>query len=192
MPEIFFPYMAEPRPKTILIVRSRFEPQRLVPAVQKEVRALDPDLALAHTRTMESVFAGATRHRRFITLLLDLFSAIALVLAVAGIYGTLSYQVAQRTHEFGVRLALGASRGALLGLVLRQTAKFLVPGLFFGLAAAINAAFLLRSLLYGVSPLNLIVLLGGVLLVATAAFLTSLVPALRACRVNPVQALRTE
>lgn len=191
-PEIFFPYEVEPRTKSFLIVRSSGEPLQFVSAIRKEISGIDSDLAPTRVRTMATVFSTVTRHRRFLTLLLDLFAGIALVLAISGVYGTISHQVAQRTHEFGVRIALGATKGRVLGTVLRETASMLLLGGGIGLIATIQAAFVLRNQFYGITPWHPLYLGSGIFLVAAAALVASLVPALRASRIDPVQALRAE
>jgi predicted permease len=192
LPEIYFPYEVEPRTKSFLIVRSPSDPLQFVSAIRKEISRIDSDLAPTRIRTMAAVFSTVTRHRKFLTLLLDLFAGIALVLAVSGIYGTISHQVAQRTHEFGVRIALGATKGRVLGTVFRETLFMLLLGGGIGLIATIEATYLFRSQLYGISPLHPLYLAGGIFLVGIAALLAALVPALRAAQTNPVQALRAE
>jgi putative ABC transport system permease protein len=129
---------------------------------------------------------------RFLTLLLDLFTAMAVLLAIGGIYGFVSYQVAQRTHEMGIRIALGATSGSLVMLIFRHTLKLVILGAALGVGLTVNAAFISRRLIYGISPLNPLHLAGGVLLIVLVALLGSGVPAIRGSRVDPVQALRTE
>ena len=191
-PEIYFPYDAEPRPAAKLIVHSEIEPAALVNLLRIEIARLDPDLPLSDVRSMNQVFAKATAHRRFVTLLIDGFMAITLVLAVTGVYGVLSYQVAQRTREIGVRLAFGAPPTRIALLVFRQALRLGGIGIMIGLVGTVNVAFALRHLLYGVSPLNPLYLAGGALLVLTIALLAGYLPARRAAKLDPMEALRCE
>jgi predicted permease len=191
-PEIYFPYEAEPRPAAKLIVHSQIEPATLVNLLRLEITRLDPDLPLSDVRSMNQVFAKATAHRRFVTLLIDGFMAITLLLAVTGVYGVLSYQVTQRTREIGVRLAFGAPPARIAGLVLRQALRLGGIGVVIGLVGTVNVALALRHLLYGISPLNPLYLGGGALLVLTIALLAGYLPARRAAKLDPMEALRCE
>jgi ABC-type antimicrobial peptide transport system permease subunit len=125
-------------------------------------------------------------------LLIDVFMITALALAAVGIYGTLSYQVLQRTREIGVRLAFGATRGDVLALVFRQIGPWVMAGLGIGLVATLGLSFLLRSLVYGINPLSPLSLLVGLGLAAGSAGLACLPPAGRAAKVDPMVALRYE
>jgi len=192
LPEIYFPHEMEPRPAAKLVVHSENEPALLVNLLREEISRLDPDLPLSEVRSMNQVFAKATAHRRFVTLLVDLFMIITLALALTGVYGVLSYQVSQRTQEIGVRLAFGARRASIAGLVLRQAFEIAAIGVAIGLLATINLIFALRHLLYGISPLNLLYLTGGALLVLAATLVAAYLPAHRAANVDPIVALRCE
>jgi putative ABC transport system permease protein len=129
---------------------------------------------------------------RFYTALLSLFAGLGLLLAVLGVYGVLHYAVSRRTHEFGVRMALGAHAGDVLALVLRQSLRLVVPGLALGLAGSFALTRFLESELFEVSPADPLVLGGISLALAAAAVVASYLPARRATRVHPVQALRYE
>jgi len=175
-----------------LAVRSTRSPDTLMPSIQKVVQELDKDLPLAEPRTMGQVLRESTGGRQFLTTMVSLFAVIALLLAMAGIFGTMSHNVAQRTREIGVRVAFGAHQRRILTMVLREGLLMDVAGIGLGTLALFSFAMILRSQLYGVGPVNLIyggiaaLLLGAVTLVATA------LPALRASRVDPMQALRFE
>jgi len=175
-----------------LAVRSTRSPDTLMPAIQKVVQELDKDLPLAEPRTMAQVLRESTGGRQFLTTMVSLFAVIALLLAMAGIFGTMSHNVAQRTREIGVRVAFGAHKRRILTMVLREGLLMDVAGIGVGSLALVSFAMILRSQLYGVGPVNLIyagvaaLLLGAVTLVATV------LPALRASRVDPMQALRFE
>jgi putative ABC transport system permease protein len=192
LPEMYVPYGARPRVRAKLIVRTQVDARTLLPVIRQEVSRLDPDLPIADIRTMEDVFSTSTRGRRFLTLLLDLFTAFALLLSITGIYGFVSYHVAQRTHEIGIRVALGATRKNLLVMVLKNALILVTIGIAVGLAMTVNASFIAGSLVYGISPLNPLYISGGVLFVILVAMLASCIPALRGSRIDPVQALRIE
>jgi predicted permease len=192
LPEIYFPYDAEPAVGAKLVVHSAAEPVLLVPALQQEIARLDRDMPLSNVRTMEHVFAASTAHRQFATRLIELFMAIALVLALVGVYGVISYQAAQRTGEFGLRLAFGASRRQIHRLVLRQALRIAGWGTLFGLGATLNFAFVLRHLIYGINPLDSLALALAAVLVVAATLLAAYLPARRAARVDPIVALRCE
>jgi ABC-type antimicrobial peptide transport system permease subunit len=191
-PEIYWLYGVNPWPGSYLVVRTAGAPKALVPALRSAVAELDPSLPLTDIQTMGEVLARATQGRRLLTTLIALFASLILTLAMTGIYGVVSYQVAQRTRELGIRLALGAGRDQLFRLVFGQTLRLLGVGLGIGLAFALGVAFITRSLLYLTSALNLLYVGLGVGLVLGAALAAALVPAWRATRVNPIQALRSE
>jgi predicted permease len=180
-------------PRTMYVaVRSKLAPEALAEALRREVWAIDPALPVAHVSSMEEVFGDSIARATFLTLLLAIFGALALTLAAIGIYGVMSYTVAKRSQELGIRIALGADRGRVLRLVLAQGVTMTVLGLAVGVAAAWGLSRLLGSLLYGVGandPATYVVVLS--LLFATA-LVASLLPALRATRVDPIGVLRSE
>jgi predicted permease len=191
-PEIYWLYDANPFAGANLVVHSRIEPLSLVETIRGELATLDPDIPLSNVRTMEMVLDNSMRGRYFITVLTGLFTAIAVLLSMAGTYGIMSYNVAQRTHEIGVRVAIGASRSSLLFLVLRQVFRMLLFGIPIGLALIVNGTFLARGLVYGVSPFDPRYMSIAVAFVVAVALLSALLPALRATRIDPITALRTE
>jgi ABC-type antimicrobial peptide transport system permease subunit len=156
------------------------------------VTALDRDLPVTEIRTMDEILDTAAAEPRFTTSLLAALSAIALVLAIVGIYGVIAYSVAERTQEMGIRMALGAERVDILRLVLRQGLMLAVSGIAIGLAASLALTRLLGSLLYRVSTTDPLTFVFGAVLFAAVALVASYVPARRAMRVDPLIALRYE
>jgi putative ABC transport system permease protein len=168
------------------------DPATLAGPVSTAVRNVDPEGAVTAVRPMTEVMSDSLGRPRFYLALLGTFGAVALALAVAGIYGVLSYAVAQRTREFGIRTALGSSATDILRLVTRQAALLLAIGIGIGLTASFAATRLLVSLLYGVSPLDLSAWLAATVTLSLAGLLAALLPAWRATRADPVVALRAE
>jgi putative ABC transport system permease protein len=175
-----------------LVVRTHGNPTNLARAVRAAVQAVDPTQPITALATMEQVIETSTAQRRLALLLFMSFATIALVLAVAGIYGVLAGAVAERTREIGVRTALGAAPRAILALVLLQGARLAAVGLGLGLLGALSLGRFLHSLLYGVGAADPVTLAGVALLLATVAFAACLLPALRALGVDPIAALRAE
>jgi putative ABC transport system permease protein len=175
-----------------MVLRSTTAPANVVNAMRRELRDLDPALPLARIRTMDEVMSAAQSRPRFLTLLLTLFATVALVLAAVGIYGVISYSVAQRTREFGLRIALGAQRNDVLGIVLGRGMVLTVAGVVIGLAGALVLTRFLSTLLFGVTPTDPLTFFGVSFLLACVAFLACLIPARRATRVDPMVALRYE
>ena len=193
-PVIYFPMLQNADTSTALVVRTASDPEGVVGALRGELRALDPEAPLFGVRTMERVIADApaTFMRRYPAYLIGVFAAVALVLASVGIYGVISYAVSQRTHELAIRAALGARRRDLLGLMLRQGMALALVGVAAGVLGALALTRLMASLLYGVSATDPAVYAGVAALLLTVAVLACLVPARRATKVDPIQALRYE
>jgi predicted permease len=173
-------------------VRSVLPEDAAVKAIRGAIRSLDPDLAIANVHTMKDLESQATARRRFQTTLLTVFSMVAMLLALIGVYGLLAYSVRQRTGEIGIRMALGSTRSGVVGLVLREGLALLVSGLGIGLAAALGLTRLLSGFLYGVSAIDPVTyaLVPFLLLIGTLA--ACLVPSVRAAGIDPMDALRHE
>jgi putative ABC transport system permease protein len=176
-----------------LVVRTKGgEPESLTQAVRGEVRALDRAQPVYDVKTLEQVLADSAAYRRVAALLMAGFACVALVLACVGLYGVVSYAVARRTHEIGIRMALGARPSDVLRMVLRQGGALVLAGVGVGVAAALGAAQALAGMLYGVSATDASVYVFVALLLACVALLACLVPARRATKVDPMEALRYE
>jgi len=173
-----------------LLVRTAVQPNSLVSAVRAQISGVDPDQPVTNIQTVDQFMDSSRAQPRFTMLLLGVFSAAALALAVIGIYGVLAYSVTQRRQELGIRLALGAERGNILGLVVRQGLMLTGVGIAVGLVAALFLTRLMSSLLYKVGALDLATFALTPLAFLAIALLASYLPALRATKVNPVEALR--
>jgi predicted permease len=185
-------YPQVPSRNAYIVIRSSLGPEALVPAVRREVGGMNQDLALTKVKTAEQLLYESVAQPRFRTLLLGVFAAVALLLSAVGIYGVMSYAVAQRTHELGIRMALGAQRGHIMKLILGQGLVLAVIGLVLGLVGALIATRILSTLLYGVSATDPVVFAATSLFLAAVALLASYVPARRATKVDPMVALRYE
>jgi putative ABC transport system permease protein len=190
--QLYLSYRQAARPFTSVAVRTRGNPERYVNLVRDAVRSVDPDQPIANVARMEELLARSVGERRLSMMLLSLFSGIALVLASVGIYGVMSYSVTERSRELGVRIALGADRGDVLRLVLRQGMRLAILGIGIGLAAALALTRLIESQLYGVTATDpgTFALVAGVL--AATALVANLIPAVRATRLDPAVVLREE
>jgi predicted permease len=174
-----------------VIVRARTEASSLVPAMREATRELNADLPMSF-RTLEEIFSSSLDSRRFSLVIFAVFGAVALLLAVMGIYGVISYAVTQRTQEIGIRLALGASSRDILKLVVGRGMLLALIGIGIGLGAAVALTRLMASLLYGVSATDPVTFAAVALLLAVAALVATYIPARRATRVDPMVALRHE
>jgi len=175
-----------------VLVRSRLAPEALTRAVQKLVAARDPNIAVGALVSMDSILGDSLLSRRVTAITLTAFSIIALLLASLGLYGVLAYYVTQRTHEIGVRMALGAGTRIVLGHVLSRSALMVVPGLVLGLLASVAGTRLIARFLYQVEPTDPLTFATLSVCLALVALASSVWPALRAARIDPVQALRRE
>jgi ABC-type antimicrobial peptide transport system permease subunit len=193
-PELYVPYgqvsNVEARPTVIL--RTSSEPENLTSALRKAVSEVDASVPLDQIATMKQIVSVSVGQTRFRTAVLVIFALLALFVACIGIYGVMSYLVSQRIREFGIRIAVGASRGAVLRLVLGQAAKLVSIGICLGLVGAGLLARLIASLLYGVTPLDSATLISVSVLLAVVALAASYVPAQRAAKADPMNSLRYE
>jgi len=175
-----------------LVVRTSIEPLSLAASVRDAIWSVDKDQTVADIDTMEHIVAEAVARQRFSMLLLGLFATLALLLASVGIYGVMSYSVAQRTHEIGIRIALGATRGDVLQMTIKQGLKLVGSGMILGLAAAFLLTRVLQTLLFGISATDPVTFFGISLVLLAVAILASYIPALRATNVDPLVALRAQ
>ena len=188
--EVYVPFRQSANSDMVLIVKSGTDPAALTSAIRGVVASIDHDQPLFAISTMNALVRGSVSTRRITLILLGLFSGLALTLAAIGIYGVISYSVAQRIHEIGIRLALGAQRRDVLGMVLTQGVKIALVGVAIGLTASIGLARLMSSLLFSVSANDPIIFLGVALVLILVAMLACYIPARRATRVDPMVALR--
>jgi putative ABC transport system permease protein len=191
-PEIYVPLAQRARAEMFLAVRASAGPSTLASAVRGQIWSVDKNQPIEDIRTMDDRIAAYAGPRRFYALLLGIFAAIAVVLAVIGVYGVISYSVSQRQHEVGIRMALGAGQRHVLALVLRQGVVLAVVGIGIGVAGALVATPTLSSLLYGVRPTDPITFAGVSVLLAGVVLAACYVPARRAARLDPLVALRWE
>jgi putative ABC transport system permease protein len=171
-------------------VRTQMDPLSLRSAVEREFRAIDPGMTLAQERTMEQVLSQSVARQSFNMLLLTIFAAIAMLLAAIGIYGLMSYSVQQRTQEIGIRVALGASRGEMLRLVMKQGLVLAGIGVVIGLAIAYGVTKVLASLLFGIKSTDPLTFVAVATVLLVVAFVASYIPARRAATTSPTEALR--
>jgi putative ABC transport system permease protein len=191
-PMSYWPHPEQAFPFMTFVIRTQGDPASIAPAARSVIQTLDGEQPVADMRTMESLLADSVARARFNTLLLSIFGVVALILAAVGIYGVMSYAVTQRTHEMGLRMALGAQTSHVLALVVRQGMTMAVAGVVIGLGAAFALTRLLASLLYGVGATDPLTFLVISLLLASIALLACYLPARRATRVDPMVALRYE
>ena len=175
-----------------LVVKAQGDPNALAAPVRRAVRALDPTLPVANIRTMDDVVAATLSAPRFTGMLLGVFAGLALALSAIGIYGVLSYVVSRRTREIGIRVAIGAGRAQVLGLVLGSGVGLSLVGIVIGLAVAASLSRLMTTLLHDVKPGDPATFAAVAVILTAVAVAASLVPAWRATRVDPVRALKAE
>jgi predicted permease len=175
-----------------LVLRTKLPLKAITPAIQTAVRGMDAALPIVQLRTMESVFGDSVARQRFLSMLLAIFAGVALVLAAIGTYGVLSYLVTERRREIGIRVALGASAGGIVRLVLRQGMTLTIAGIGVGVLGALAIARVTRSLLFGVSPTDVPTYLSVAGVIAGVALLACMLPAQRAMRVDPLVAIRDD
>jgi len=191
-PQAYLLYSHYPFPRPCLVIRSRIDARTLTRETQSELRSLDRNVPIWNPAMMEDILSTSLSRRRFTTALFSCFGVLALVLAATGIYCVMSYQVAQRTGEIGIRMALGAQRSDVLRMIVDGGARLTASGLFLGFAGALSLSYLLRRQLYGISPNDPLTFLEVLLVVALVALAACFIPTRRATRVDPLVALRYE
>ncbi|HYJ07241.1 MAG TPA: ABC transporter permease [Chthoniobacterales bacterium] len=188
-PEYYFAHNQNPYRSMILAVRSTQDPRSLTSSIRREISRLDPDLPAANVRTLEEVAADSIAPRKLSVVLIGVFAAVALVLASVGIYGVMSFLVVQRTHEIGVRMALGAQRSDVLRLVIGRAAKLVLMGTAIGLILGVLSSRALRALLFNVGAFDLMTFVTVTISLIVVSLLASYIPAVRATRADPMIAL---
>ncbi|MDQ3120356.1 MAG: ABC transporter permease, partial [Verrucomicrobiota bacterium] len=189
---IYWPHPREPYSGMALVVRTAGDAARFGTAVQKEIRALDPEQPVADLRTMKQVISKSIARPRFNTLLLTIFAAVALMLASVGLYGVMNYSATQRTHEVGIRMALGATRADIMRLVVGNGMLLTLIGIGIGIVASWGLTRVMQSFLFGVGATDAVTFIVVSALLIVVALVANYIPARKATRVNPVIALRYE
>jgi predicted permease len=190
--QYYYPYRQRPTPDMYLVIRTSVEASSVSAAVRSTIASIDKDLPVFRVTTMDQLVADSMVQRRFSLFLFGTFALLALVLAVVGIYGVMSYMVSQRTREIGIRMALGARLVDIIRLVVSQGMLMVVVGVLIGLAGAFALTRLMASLLFGITATDPVTFTAVSLLLAGVALAACLIPARRAARVNPTVALRYE
>jgi putative ABC transport system permease protein len=191
-PQVYIPFAQDPWPPMTAVLHTDGNPLALASAARSELKQLDPTLPASRMRTMEQVVSKATSNRKFNMSILAFFAVAALLLTMMGIYGVVAFLVRRRVQEIGIRVALGAQRRDVLGLILKQGMSPVAFGGAAGLAGSLAASRLLVSQLYGVSPSDLPTFVSIITLLFTAALVACWLPARRAARIDPMEALRNE
>jgi putative ABC transport system permease protein len=192
IPESYVSYAQLPFAPMSVVVRTKIAPANMVPTLTSEVQSLDNALPLLHVKTLDEYVDDSIVGTRFETFLLGTFGALAFLLTAVGLYGVISYTVVQRTREMGIRIALGADRTAILGMVVKKGALLACTGALIGLAAAFLLTRLMASLLFGVGPTDPLTFVSVPIALTTVALFASYIPARRAAKVDPMVALRYE
>ncbi len=191
-PEVYVPFVQSPWPQASMVIRADGDPKAVTKSVAAAVNSVDPDLPLAGVRTIDEIVSESLAIDRFSVVLFASFGVLGLLLAAVGIYGVMAFAVAQRTHEFGVRMALGAQQSRVIRLVLKEGTILAISGTAIGLGGAYLVGRAMQTTLYGVEALDVRSFAAVSLLLLVAALLACLFPALRASRVEPLVALRAE
>ncbi|HYM00724.1 MAG TPA: FtsX-like permease family protein, partial [Blastocatellia bacterium] len=191
-PCVYVPYAQDPWPFMTITAKTGINPTALVADIKRAIWAVDKDQAISNVRTMDEVVSKNISSQRFNMLLVGLFAGLALLLATIGIFGVTSFAVGQRTHEIGVRVALGASRQTVLGLVLGRSLVLTIAGAIVGVAGALALTRLMSAMLFEIRPADPLTFSAVPLLLIGATLLASYLPARRAMRVDPAVALRYE
>jgi putative ABC transport system permease protein len=191
-PAYYMPFAQNYGPRQFLVARSTGDSASIGTALRENLQSIDPGVTLAQIGTMEQALNLSVSQPRFDTMLLVLFAAIALLLAAVGIYGLIAYSVAQRTHEIGVRMALGAAQGDVMRMIVRQAVSMALIGIMLGLGGAFALTRLLKTLLFGVGVTDALTFAAAPLGIMLVVLVATFIPAIRATRISPVVALRYE
>lgn len=192
IPEINIPFAQAPFPQASIVIKTTGDPKTVIKSISAAVSSVDPDLPLAGMRTIDEIVSESLAIDRFSVVLFASFGALGLMLAAVGIYGVMAFGVAQRTHEFGIRMALGADRSRVIGQVLKEGTLLAIVGTLIGLGGAYLVGRAMQSTLYGVGAFDVRAFIGVSALLLAAALLACWFPAWRASRVEPLEALRYE
>jgi len=190
--QVYLPFMQTPLPFGSIVVRANVDAAGVITAMESAVHSVDANLPLFNVRTMSQIIDADVGNARLTMVLLIGFAALALLMAAIGVFGVTAYSVSQRTHELGIRMALGANRGSVLGLVVRQEMTACLIGIAIGVLGALALSSLLESLLYGVTARDTFTLTVAAVVLLAVTMLACVLPALRATRVDPMSALRIE
>jgi putative ABC transport system permease protein len=191
-PEIDVPFWQSPWPQVSMAVRTTGDPEAMTKSIVAAVSAIDSDLPIADVRTMDQIVSESLGSDRFKAILYGTFAGLALLLAAIGIYGVMAFAVAQRTHEIGLRIALGAGREKVLLLILKEGMVLALAGLVLGLVGACLVGRTMSGMLYGVGTIDVSAFGAVAIVLLASAILACYVPACRAARVDPMVALRYE
>jgi ABC-type antimicrobial peptide transport system permease subunit len=184
--------LQKPQRYVAIALRSSGDEKALLAPAREIIRGIDPDIPLTNIETMDQILSESVDDSRFAAIVLGFFAAVALFLAMIGIYGVMSYAVTQRTREVGIRMALGAQRNDVRAMFLRDSSRMTLIGIAIGIAVALAAVRLISTMLFGVKPLDFIAFTGGAIVLTVVALVASYIPARRASSVDPMEALRYE
>ncbi len=191
-PTMYMPHLQRPTGGMTIVIRTNGDPLAISQVARAQIHSVDPSIPVANLRTMDEIFSTSVAQQRFAMLLVGVFGALALALATIGIYGVMSYSVTQRTHEIGVRMALGAQRADVLKLILKHGVLVSLVGVAFGVAASFGLTRVMSSLLFGVTPTDTMIFATVAVGILAIGTLATYLPAWRAARVDPLRALRYE